>query len=92
MGQSTGRAQTEFPLQAPITKYMPGKRRGQQALSPILESAVDEIAEGAEEAAAPKTKRRGRPSKTNPSTGERHRGPEVMLKSVFSYSDELVYM
>lgn len=57
---------------------MPGKRRGQQALSPILESAADEDAEVAEESAAPKTKGRGKPSKAKP-TGERHQGPKVIL-------------
>lgn len=55
-------------LQASITKYMPGKRRGgQQTLSPIMESA----AEGArEESAETRRKTRGRTPKTDASTGE----------------------
>ena len=54
-------------MQASITKYMPGTRQGQQALSPIMESA----GEGPRhESAETRRKTRGRTPKTDTSTGE----------------------
>ena len=52
-------------LQTAITKYMPGRRRGQQTLSPILESAAEAVTE---ESAVARRKTRGRVSKAR--TGE----------------------
>lgn len=53
-------------LQTTITKYMPGRRRGQQMLSPILESAAEE---GTEESAATRRNARGRVSKARAGEG-----------------------
>lgn len=57
-------------MQAEITKYMSGKRRGQRALSPIPEGAAEEAAEAAEASGAPAKPRRGRASKASIAAGK----------------------
>jgi hypothetical protein len=66
-------------MQAEITKYMSGKRRGQRALSPIPEGAAEETAEAS---GAPAKPRRGRAPKASAAAGkEKAKRPAAKTKS-----------